>query len=236
MKGLSLKRSGIHWFLLKTALIISESIIAYHGIYFPWSRTIMASAPSATTWGSPTATKHALLIHGGASSSHTWHRVASSLVAQGKTHCCVGSQSSKWSGYLVTAPNLVGHGSRVSPDYHFSSIVQDLCPYLEARNYSLVIGHSLGAPATLSLFPHLPASHPTAILLVDPPMKRAPEQLDLVAERAAYSCINIKPAEAYGAENPLWTREDGIYRELGTRLCSVDAIHRICWNLLFHIW
>jgi hypothetical protein len=41
------------------------------------------------------------------------------------------------------------------------------------------------------------------------------------------SCINIKPAEAYGAENPLWTREDNIYRELGTCLCSVDAIHSI---------
>ena len=57
-------------------------------------------------------------------------------------------------------------------------------------------------------------------------MKRAPEQLDLVAERATHFCINIEPAEAW-AERPLWTREDGIYRELGTRLCSVDAIHRI---------
>ena len=41
------------------------------------------------------------------------------------------------------------------------------------------------------------------------------------------SCVNVKPAEVYGAENPLWTREDGIYRELGTRLCSVEAIHGI---------
>ena len=36
MKDLSLKRSGIHWFLLKTVLVIGESIIDYHGIYFPW--------------------------------------------------------------------------------------------------------------------------------------------------------------------------------------------------------
>ncbi|KAG6378837.1 hypothetical protein JVT61DRAFT_13117 [Boletus reticuloceps] len=45
----------------------------------------MTSIPSATVWGSPTARKHALLIHGLTSSSHTWHRVASSLASQGIT-------------------------------------------------------------------------------------------------------------------------------------------------------
>ncbi|KAH0833462.1 Alpha/Beta hydrolase protein [Lanmaoa asiatica] len=172
----------------------------------------MTSIPSATTWGSPTATKHALLIHGLTSSSHTWRRVASSLAAQ---------------GYLVTAPNLVGHESRVSTDYHFGSIVKDLYPYLEARNYSLIIGHSLGAVTALSLFPHLPPSHPTAILLVDPPMQHSPEKLDLVDRMFTDSCINVKPAEVYGTENPLWTREDTIYREFGTRVCSIEAIHSI---------
>ena len=91
----------------------------------------------------------------------------------------------------------------------------------------MVIGHSLGACVALSLFSHLPASHPTAILLIDPPVKLSPEVLDLVAEKSAHNCTDIKPADAHMAENPLWTREDGISRELGTRLCSVDAIHRI---------
>ncbi|KAF8556536.1 alpha/beta-hydrolase [Imleria badia] len=172
----------------------------------------MISVPSAATWGPPTATKHALLIHGLTSSSHTWHRVAASLVAE---------------GYFVTAPNLVGHGSRISPDYHFSSIAQDLHPYIEGRHYALVIGHSLGAATALSLFPHLPVSHPTAILLVDPPMQQGPEKLDFLDEMFTDICVNIKSSEAYGIENPLWTREDNIYRELGTRLCSVDAVHGI---------
>ncbi|KAF8124817.1 Alpha/Beta hydrolase protein [Boletus edulis] len=170
----------------------------------------MTSVPSATTWGSPTATKHALLIHGLTSSSHTWHRVASLLAAQ---------------GYLITAPNLVGHGSRVSTDYRFSSIARDLRPYLEARTYSLIIGHSLGASTVLSLFPHLPTSHPTAIVLVDPPLKQSSEKLDFLDDMFTNSCINIKPAAAYAAEHPLWTCEDNFYMELGTRLCSVDAVH-----------
>ncbi|KAN0092628.1 Alpha/Beta hydrolase fold [Tylopilus felleus] len=172
----------------------------------------MINVLSATTWGSPTATKHALLIHGLTSSSHTWHRVASLLAAQ---------------GYLVTAPNLVGHASRVSIDYSFSAVAQDLRPYIEARNYALIVGHSWGAATTLSLLPHLPASHPTTILLVDPPMQQSSEKLDFLDDMFTDACLHVKPAEAYADENPLWTREDTIYMELGTRLCAVDAVHGI---------
>ncbi|KAF9233203.1 Alpha/Beta hydrolase protein [Melanogaster broomeanus] len=148
-------------------------------------------------WGSPTATKHALLIHGLTSSSHTWHRIAPPLAAQ---------------GYLVTAPNLLGHGSRRSTDYHISAIVEDLRPYLFQTNYDLIIGHSLGALIVMSLFPYLPQLHPTAIVLVDPPLQ--------VDQRPSH-------AEVYLAENSLWTRDDGVFRELGTRLCAVEAIHDI---------
>ena len=115
----------------------------------------------------------------------------------------------------------------MSTDYHFSSIAKDLRPYLEARNYSLVIGHSVGAATALNLFAHLPALHPTAILLVDPPMEQGSEKLDFLDDMFTDSCINIKTAEAYDAENPLWTLKDCLYRELGTRLCSVDAVHGI---------
>jgi hypothetical protein len=58
-------------------------------------------------------------------------------------------------------------------------------------------------------------------------MQVAPEKILFQDHLFSDSCVNIKPAEAYGAENPLWTREDNIYRELGTRLCAVDAVHGI---------
>ncbi|KAG8212902.1 hypothetical protein J3R82DRAFT_11254, partial [Butyriboletus roseoflavus] len=41
------------------------------------------------------------------------------------------------------------------------------------------------------------------------------------------SCINVKSAEVYGTENPLWICRDSIYRELGTCLCSIQVIHGI---------
>lgn len=128
-------------------------------------------------------------------------------------------------GYFVTSPNLVGHASRVATDYHLSAIAEDHRPYLAARDFSLIIGHSLGALTILALFSHLPRSHPTAILLVDPPMQRASERLDIMANVFTDLCTNAKSAEVNEVENPLWTREDGIYRELGTRLCSIEAIH-----------
>ncbi|KAN0097342.1 hypothetical protein V8E55_001788 [Tylopilus felleus] len=157
----------------------------------------MASVPSATVWGLPTARKHALLIHGLTSSSHTWHRVASSLAAQ---------------GFLVTAPNLIGHGLRRAPDYHMDSIVEDLRPYLSARIYDLIIGHSLCGITTLSLFPHLSQSHPTAILIVDSPLQQGAEKIAVKDATFSASCINIKGASAYMAKNPLWTSKDAIYR------------------------
>ena len=188
----------------------------------------MTSVPSATTWGSPAATKYALLIHGLTSSSHTWHRVASSLAAQGTIHSRYSSPKySTLSGYFVTAANLVGHGFRVSTEYRVSSIAEDLCPYLKARNYSLIIGHSLGALTALALFACLPPSYPTAIILVDPPMQPSSEKTSFYNNIFSDSCANPRHAEAYGVENPLWKREDTISRELGPRLCSVDAVQAI---------
>ncbi|KAF8450401.1 Alpha/Beta hydrolase protein [Boletus edulis BED1] len=185
----------------------------------------MTSIPSATVWGSPTARKHALLIHGLTSSSHTWHRVASSLAGQ--------------AGFLVTAPNLIGHGLRRATDYHMDLIVEDLRPYLSARNYDLIIGHSLGGVTVMSLFPHLSQSHPTAIILVDPPLQQGAEKIAVKDAIFSASCINIKDAGAYLAENPLWAVKDTIYRELGTRLADPEAVHGIYkrnqpWNFLHH--
>lgn len=107
------------------------------------------------------------------------------------------------------------------------SIVEDLRPYLSARNYDLIMGHSLGGVTTMSLFPHLSQSHPTAIILVDPPLQQGAEKIAVKDAIFSASCINIKSASTYLAENPLWTGKDAIYRELGTRLADPEAVHGI---------
>ena len=107
------------------------------------------------------------------------------------------------------------------------SIVEDLRPYLSARIYDLIIGHSLCGITTLSLFPHLSQSHPTAILIVDSPLQQGAEKIAVKDATFSASCINIKGASAYMAKNPLWTSKDAIYRELGTHLADPEAVHGI---------
>jgi hypothetical protein len=193
----------------------------------PCSPTIMTSVPSATTWGSPTATKHALLIHGLTSSSHTWHRVASSLAAQGK------NRSLYWFTALEVI-SLLGYCSQSRRAWVQSinglprQFHCERSPSIP-RGKELFLDHRpfLGCIGDHGPLSHLPPSHPTAIILVEPPMAVAPETILFHEQLFSDSCVNIKPAEAYGAENLLWTREDNVYRELGTRLCSVDAVHGI---------
>ncbi|KAG8218757.1 hypothetical protein J3R82DRAFT_4430 [Butyriboletus roseoflavus] len=99
------------------------------------------------------------------------------------------------------------------------------------------MGHSLGGVTTMSLFPYLSQSHPTAIILVDPPLQQRAEKIAVKDAIFSASCIDIKGAGAYLAENTLWTGEDAIYRELGTRLADPEAVHGIYgrnqpWNFL----
>lgn len=105
--------------------------------------------------------------------------------------------------------------------------MDDLRPFIEKRDYSLIIGHSLGALTALALSAHLPSSHPTAIILVDPPLQATPKLVSLYDNMFSEACANPKSAEAHSAENPVWKREDVIFRELGLRLCSVDMVHGV---------
>ncbi|KAG1741660.1 Alpha/Beta hydrolase protein [Suillus lakei] len=163
--------------------------------------------PSASQWGSLTASRRALLIHGSKSSSHTFHRVASTLAAK---------------GYLVVAPNLLGHALRKSgADFLVQTLADDLLPYLQAAEYDIVIGHSMGGLVVLSLLKYLPKTRPTSVVLVDSSVELTAEQM---ADQRVKVYNNFKTnttAEEYMTLNPLWTREDVIWRLLGTQIARV---------------
>ncbi|KAG2152883.1 Alpha/Beta hydrolase protein [Suillus clintonianus] len=164
----------------------------------------MATVPSASQWGFPTASKRALLIHGLNSSSHTFHRVASALAAK---------------GYLVVAPNLLGHALRKpGADFLVQTLADDLLPYLQAAEYDIVIGHSMGALAVLSLLKYLPKTRPTSVVLIDPSVEVTAEQMVDRRVNFASDVINNPTAEDYMALNPLWTRDDAVWKVLGTHI------------------
>jgi pimeloyl-ACP methyl ester carboxylesterase len=120
---------------------------------------------------------------------------------------------------LVVAPNLLGHALRKpGVDFKVQTLADDLLPYLQAAEYDIVIGHSMGALTVLSLLKYLPETKPTSVVLIDPSLELTEEQR--VDGRVRFSNdVRTNPtAEDYMASNPLWTREDAIWRVLGTHI------------------
>jgi pimeloyl-ACP methyl ester carboxylesterase len=120
---------------------------------------------------------------------------------------------------LVVAPNLLGHALRKpGVDFQVQTLADDLLPYFQAAEYDIVIGHSMGALVVLSLLKYLPKTKPTSVVLIDSSMELTAEQI--VDGRVMFSSDvrNNPTAEDYMALNPLWTREDAIWRVLGTHI------------------
>ncbi|KAG1729268.1 Alpha/Beta hydrolase protein [Suillus lakei] len=171
---------------------------------------------SASQWGSPTASRRALLIHGMTMSSQSWEGVAQLLVAD---------------GFFVVAPNLLGHAWRRSTDYRVSNIAEDLRPYfVMGTSYDVIIGHSFGGPVTLSLLPFLPKTKETTVILLDPALELTEEKIKINTQLVVNEIANIRTPEEHMAENPAWSRRDCISRVLGITMCDRAAIEMFRQN------
>lgn len=81
------------------------------------------------SWGDPSSKKTALLLHGLASSSISWRKIAKELVAD---------------GYYVTAPDLPGHGrSQWEGKYSLEDVSSRIVELLPTKP-DLLVGHSIG--------------------------------------------------------------------------------------------
>jgi pimeloyl-ACP methyl ester carboxylesterase len=189
----------------------------------------MTTIPSASQWGSPTASKRALLIHGLSSSSLTFHRVASMLAAKGRSFSLELFYGAylydNIIGYLVVAPNLLGHVLRMpGVDFKVQTLADDLLHYLQAAEYDIIIGHSMGGAVVLSLLKYLPKTRPTSVVLIDTSVALTADQIAARRARASNDA-RVHPnltIEDHMALNPLWTREDAIWRSLEIQITRVN--------------
>ncbi|KAH7906886.1 Alpha/Beta hydrolase protein [Hygrophoropsis aurantiaca] len=188
---------------------------------------LRSAVSSVTCWGSPAATKHALLIHGLTSSSGCWFRIAQQLAVE---------------GYFVVAPDLLGHGTApLSTDCSSSALAAALHPlFLPSRpSFSVIVGHSLGGVVALELIHLLPRAQTTPVILLDPPLlplDQAPAHKQTM-QRMEKSCAfvvaevttNIPTVDGLLSTNPGWSREDVVWKVLAAQLCdsaTVEAIFR----------
>ncbi|KAG1862422.1 Alpha/Beta hydrolase protein [Suillus tomentosus] len=171
---------------------------------------------SASQWGSPTASRRVLLIHGLTMSSQSWEGIAQLLVAD---------------GFFVVAPNLLGHAWRQGADYRISNIAEDLRSYFAmGTSYDVIIGHSLGGPLVLSLLPFLPKTQETTVILLDPALELTEEKIKLNTQFVLDEMSRIRTPEEHMAENPTWSRRDCILRVLGMAMYDRAAIEILRQN------
>ncbi|KAG2043977.1 Alpha/Beta hydrolase protein [Suillus americanus] len=166
---------------------------------------------SATQWGSPIATRRALLIHGITMSSNSWEGLAQLLVAE---------------GFFVVAPNLLAHAwRRGNTDYRVSAFAEDLRPYFVMdTSYDVIIGHSFGGAVTVSLLPFLPKKKETTVLLLDPGLEFTEEQSKKNLNVFLKETANVKPVDVHVAKNPAWSHRDCMLRTLGFSMCDRTAV------------
>lgn len=173
----------------------------------------MYTSISASQWGSPTASRRALLIHGLTMSSQSWEGVARLLAAE---------------GFFVVAPNLLGHAWRRGTDYRVSTLAEDLRAYFVMdTSYDVIIGHSLGGAVTLSLLPFLPKTKDTTVILLDPALELTKETADKGENWFLKEIANVRAADDHMAENPAWSRGDSVLRALGVSMCDRTVIERM---------
>jgi pimeloyl-ACP methyl ester carboxylesterase len=146
------------------------------------------------SWGA--GDRRALLLHGTASSSATWSRVAARLADH---------------GWRVKAPDLPSHGASprangaLTPDRAAEWVAAELSD----RPFDLVLGHSFGAAVAVSLL----ARRSDKLLVLEEPV--GPASVDWAAEAASVrsgAAAARRDARALYEEvrstQPAWSEED----------------------------
>ncbi|EIW83900.1 alpha beta-hydrolase [Coniophora puteana RWD-64-598 SS2] len=185
----------------------------------------MTVSGARNVWGSPDAPKRALLLHGLACSSYSMRHIGEGLAQH---------------GYLVSAPDLPGHGIGPRAEtYTWASMTAHVVSLLRETTYDLVVGHSMGAilvlralcgqgAGSLDLDSDLNVKghslRPRRVVFLDPPLSVNEEAFERGA--ALFTSLVRSPPEPafYMQMFPRWTRLDAVFQVLANELCDVRAM------------
>lgn len=165
-----------------------------------------------TTWHPRNASGHAVCLHGITGNSTSWWRIADHLASQ---------------GFLVTAPDLRGHGNSARPvdGYQIEQLIRDVVDSV-GTSIDLLIGHSFGGTLALQAVA-TGALTSWMTVLEDPVIRLSQDQAHQVAETE----IAWEPADVVSttAAQPGWLPRDAAGRILAHYQMDPDAI-RLAWT------
>jgi len=173
------------------------------------------------TWGSPTAERHALLVHGLGSDMHTMWRIGEHLASE---------------GWFAVAVDQRGHGTAPRTDrYRIEDYARDLLAVRRERPWDVVIGHSIGGANIV----HASALEPDwarRLVLIDPALATTPEDRAEIRTRQVHNNHTLT-VEKQSADNPHWDQRDIETSVSAQRSADEFALVRSCddnpdWDVL----
>ncbi len=164
------------------------------------------------SWGDPSASHHALLVHGLGSSAHTMWRLGEAFADR---------------GWFATAVDLRGHGNAPrATSYRISDYASDLQATRPVRpgGWEVVVGHSIGAAAATIAQSQTP-EWANRLILLDPALRVSPERQRLILEGQLRGHDHLTEDDVR-EENPHWHPLDIEHRVAATRQAARWALER----------
>ncbi|WP_460772098.1 alpha/beta fold hydrolase [Microbacterium sp. GXF7504] len=175
-----------------------------------------------TSWGSPDAGRHALLIHGLGSTGALMWRYATALAED---------------GWYAVAVDLRGHGTAPRTlDYSIAAYAADVAAVRAASGpWDLVVGHSLGGAASTLAAADDPA-WTTRLVLVDPALHLLDHDREVVRRSQEESFADTS-VEAVRRAHPTWHPQDVELKALSAQQASQWAVEQTSiqnpeWNVV----
>lgn len=164
------------------------------------------------SWGSASASRRALLVHGLGSNGALMWRFGTALADD---------------GWRVDAVDLRGHGTAPRAlDYSIAAYAADLAETLpdHAGSWDAVIGHSLGGAASTVVAAADP-DWTRRLILIDPAIHLVPRDRNIVRNSQTRSFAD-PTVDAVRAEHPDWHENDIELKALSARQASRWAVEQ----------
>jgi pimeloyl-ACP methyl ester carboxylesterase len=144
------------------------------------------------TRGLPSATRHALLVHGLGSDMHTMWRIGEHLASE---------------GWFAVAVDQRGHGSAPRTDrYRIEDYARDLLAVRRKRPWDVVVGHSIGG-ANIVFASALEPDWARRLVLIDPALATTAEDRAEIRARQVLNHHTLT-VEKQATDNPHWDQRD----------------------------